>query len=72
MRVIILAPGSRGDVQPYVALGVGLMRAGHTATILTTLDHAALVNSYHLPLVSVPIDVQATLQSSRVLSLIHI
>ncbi len=28
MRIAIIAPGSRGDVQPYVALGKGLMKAG--------------------------------------------
>jgi sterol 3beta-glucosyltransferase len=29
MRIVIIAPGSRGDVQPYVALGAGLEAAGH-------------------------------------------
>ena len=29
MRITMLAAGTRGDVQPYVALGVGLQRAGH-------------------------------------------
>ena len=29
MQITILTNGSRGDVQPYVALGVGLKRAGH-------------------------------------------
>lgn len=33
MRITILTYGSRGDVQPYAALGVGLMRAGHTVTL---------------------------------------
>jgi len=29
VRVAVLAIGSRGDVQPYVALGLGLRAAGH-------------------------------------------
>lgn len=29
MHITILAHGSRGDVQPYVALGLGLKQAGH-------------------------------------------
>ena len=33
MRVTITTSGSRGDVQPYVALGVGLARAGHEVTL---------------------------------------
>jgi UDP:flavonoid glycosyltransferase YjiC (YdhE family) len=33
MHITILSHGSRGDVQPYVALGVGLQRAGHTVRL---------------------------------------
>lgn len=36
MRIFILTLGSRGDVQPYVALGKGLFRAGHQVTICTS------------------------------------
>ncbi|HEX8204040.1 MAG TPA: glycosyltransferase, partial [Isosphaeraceae bacterium] len=33
MRVVVTAAGSRGDVQPCVALGLGLQRAGHEVTL---------------------------------------
>ena len=33
MRITLLAHGSRGDVQPYVALGAGLRQAGHTVRL---------------------------------------
>lgn len=35
MRITIFCVGSRGDVQPYVALGSGLLKAGHQVTIGT-------------------------------------
>ena len=35
MNVTILTIGSRGDVQPFVALGVGLRDAGHKVTLAT-------------------------------------
>jgi sterol 3beta-glucosyltransferase len=35
MRIAIIAIGSRGDVQPYVALGAGLRRAGHAVRLTT-------------------------------------
>ena len=35
MRLTILAVGSRGDAQPYTALGLGLQRAGHDVKIAT-------------------------------------
>ncbi len=36
MKVFITTYGSRGDVQPYVALGKGLRRAGHQVTLATS------------------------------------
>ena len=30
MKIAILTYGSRGDVQPYLALALGLQKAGHT------------------------------------------
>ncbi len=35
MKILILTVGSRGDVQPYIALGAGLQAAGHTVTLAT-------------------------------------
>ncbi|MEW5739298.1 MAG: glycosyltransferase [Myxococcota bacterium] len=66
MKFTILAPGSRGDVQPYVALGVGLSRAGHAVRVVTTRDHHALVEAHALELAAVPFDVQAALSAPPV------
>ena len=35
MHITIVTVGSRGDVQPYVALGLGLKHAGHQVQIIT-------------------------------------
>ncbi|MFN3335742.1 MAG: glycosyltransferase, partial [Caldilinea sp.] len=35
MRIVIVTIGTRGDVQPYVALARGLIRAGHAVAICT-------------------------------------
>ena len=35
MKVTITTIGSRGDVEPYIALGAGLKAAGHQVTIVT-------------------------------------
>ncbi len=48
MRFTILALGSRGDVQPYVALGLGLQRVGHEVTILAGDEFASFVTGYGL------------------------
>ncbi|GHF31477.1 UDP:flavonoid glycosyltransferase YjiC (YdhE family) [Deinococcus metalli] len=46
MNVTVIALGTRGDVQPYVALGAALLRAGHSVRVAThdtfrDLVHAA-------------------------------
>jgi sterol 3beta-glucosyltransferase len=43
MHVTILAYGSRGDVQPYVALGVGLQGDGHTVRVAAPRPFEALI-----------------------------
>ena len=48
MKITILAPGSRGDVQPYAALGKGLKDAGHTVRVLTTSEFQDMITSNDL------------------------
>jgi sterol 3beta-glucosyltransferase len=48
MNISILTLGTRGDVQPYVALGLGLQRAGHYVKLITDSGFAALVRDHGL------------------------
>lgn len=48
MQITIIAGGSRGDVQPYVALGKGLKESGHTVRILAPQDYQDLIIAYGL------------------------
>jgi sterol 3beta-glucosyltransferase len=47
-RITILTVGSRGDVQPYVALGLGLKAAGHSVAVATADQFAGFVTKYGL------------------------
>jgi sterol 3beta-glucosyltransferase len=42
MKILILTVGSRGDVQPYIALGAGLQAAGHAVTLATLAAFAPM------------------------------
>ena len=48
MKILILTVGSRGDVHPYVALGVGLQAAGHTVTLATLAAFASVAAEHGL------------------------
>jgi sterol 3beta-glucosyltransferase len=43
MHITILTVGSRGDVQPYVALGMGLKAAGHRVRVATNTMYQSFV-----------------------------
>lgn len=71
MRILIIAMGSRGDVQPYVALGKGLKAAGHVVRLLTHENFEGLVNSYGLEFYRARGNVQEFVESPEMLALLE-
>lgn len=65
MRLAIIALGSQGDVQPYIALGVGLRRAGHHVRLVTHENYEQHVQSYGLEFRAMHGNVQAFLDSDE-------
>ncbi|EAU86229.2 sterol 3-beta-glucosyltransferase [Coprinopsis cinerea okayama7 len=45
---VCLTIGSRGDVQPYIALGIGLLKEGHRVTIVTHEEYREWIHEYGL------------------------
>lgn len=62
MQITIIAGGSRGDVQPYVALGQGLKGAGHLVHLLAPQDYQELITAYGLEFFDMGGGVQALAQ----------
>jgi UDP:flavonoid glycosyltransferase YjiC (YdhE family) len=62
MKVTILSAGSRGDVQPFVALGVGLARAGHRVRLAADGHFAGFVRAHGLDFAPVSGNIQAEMQ----------
>lgn len=46
MKIMILTVGSRGDIQPFLALAVGLQKAGHAVTINTSATFRDFITGY--------------------------
>ncbi|MEW6400979.1 MAG: glycosyltransferase [Chloroflexota bacterium] len=51
MKIAILTYGSRGDVQPFVALALGLQKNGHEVKLAAPHRFADFVGSYNVPFV---------------------
>jgi sterol 3beta-glucosyltransferase len=56
MQITLLAYGSRGDVEPFVALGKGLLQAGHRVRLAAPEPFARLVQAHGLEFVALPGD----------------
>ena len=48
MKITVVTVGTRGDVEPFVALGLGLQKAGHTIKIATHAMFENFVRGYGL------------------------
>ena len=48
MRITILTAGTRGDTQPYVALGAGLLQAGYQVRLAAGKNYESFVKQYGL------------------------
>ncbi|MBS2033663.1 glycosyltransferase family 1 protein [bacterium] len=66
MKYALIAVGSRGDLQPYLALGLGLQRAGHQVLIVSPQNDAPLVQALNLSHWPLPVDIRAAIESPEV------
>ncbi len=62
MRITIVTIGTRGDVQPYIALAQGLHGAGHQVTIATHVTFRAFVETHGIAFAPLAGDIRAILQ----------
>ena len=64
MRILLAPHGTRGDVQPIVALAVGLRAGGHIVRLVAPANFVSWVRGYGFDTESDGIDVEALLQSA--------
>ncbi|MBI1258008.1 MAG: hypothetical protein GC204_11090 [Chloroflexi bacterium] len=58
MNIILMAFGSRGDVQPFLALAVALRQRGHSVTLAAPEDFEAQIKAYQILYIPIPISGQ--------------
>ncbi|MEG6507497.1 glycosyltransferase [Methyloligella sp. 2.7D] len=63
MKVLLYTFGTRGDVQPFVALGVALKQRGHEVTLCTGKGYDWLIEAYGLTPATVSIDYRAIIKT---------
>ncbi len=63
MRILLFGFGSRGDVQPLVALGKGLREAGYEVSVAAARDFRAWIEGEGLTYALINVDMEAAMQS---------
>ena len=71
MRIVIIATGSRGDVEPYLALGKGLKAAGHVVRLVSHENSAALVKAHGVEFWPIEGNAQDVAQSAAMRDLLE-
>ena len=64
-HLTLVTAGSRGDIQPYIALGLGLQARGHTARLATHALFADWIRGYGLEFAPVEGDPLAAFQQEQ-------
>ena len=58
--ITILCSGSRGDIQPYVALAVAIQKQGHAVRVAAGVSFADFITSYGVEHYSLATDYKST------------
>ena len=65
MRIAIIAPGSQGDVQPFIALGKGLIKAGNVVRLVTNQNHREQVESHRIEFWPIEVNTEDIIRSEK-------
>ncbi len=71
MKYGIITTGSRGDVQPFIALALALKEKGHEATIIASENFREFVEGFGLPFIPIAGDTERLINSPQALKLLE-
>ena len=71
MKIAIVALGTQGDVQPYIALGTGLQKAGHAVRLITHENFEKSVRAHKLEFYAMQGNVQEFMETPKIRELLE-
>jgi len=66
MKIAITTVGTRGDLQPYVALGLGLQEAGYEVLLISAKNEENFARNYGLEFFALNVDIQKLMEGDEV------
>jgi UDP:flavonoid glycosyltransferase YjiC (YdhE family) len=58
MKIGLVTKGSRGDIQPFIALAIGLKKHGHQVTIVTFKNFRKQISDYQIDFIPLDLDME--------------
>ena len=71
MRIGLVTKGSRGDIQPFISLAIGLKNNGHQVTIVTFKNFQKLVTDYDIEFCPLSMDIEKEAYTEDVLEVLQ-
>jgi sterol 3beta-glucosyltransferase len=71
MRIGLVTKGSRGDIQPFIALAIGLKNNGHQVTIVTFKNFQKHVSDYGIEFFPLSMDIEKEAYTDDVLEVLR-
>ena len=65
MKIAITTVGSRGDLQPFISLGLGLKKAGYEVLIISPKNEEDFVRSYGLNFYALDVNIQELMEGNN-------
>jgi len=66
MKVAITTVGTRGDLQPYIALGLGLKKSGYDVLFVSAKNEENFVRNFGLDFYALYVDIQKIIEGGEV------
>jgi sterol 3beta-glucosyltransferase len=67
MKIGIACIGSRGDVQPFIALALGLRERGHEVALMAPGSYREFIGAFDIPLIPLSLDPETSIRDPKIL-----
>ncbi len=71
MRIGLVTKGSRGDIQPFIALALGLKTRGHSVSIVTFKNFRDLVSDYGIDFIPLDMDMENEIYTEEIMEVLR-
>lgn len=71
MRIGLITKGSRGDIQPFISLAIGLKDRGHSVSIVTFKNFRNLVTDYNIDFIPLDMDMENEIYTEEIMEVLR-